>query len=510
MKYVTRYFNALLPILAALQFTKGGPIIAFQVENEYGSTEQRGKFVPDKLYLEKLRQLFLQHGIVELLVTSDSPTGHGSVGTMPEYFLQTANFAADPEKEFNRLKQLQKDKPTMAMEFWTGWFDHWSEQHHLRDNNEFENVFERILRYPASVNMYMFHGGTNWGFLNGANIKDGSTDNRGFQPDTTSYDYDAPLNEAGDYTEKYTIVKNLIAKYNPVKTRIPLPPAVTPRTIYPKLLIEKQLELSQILEQAPHLKSERVVPMEALDINNDSGQSYGYIVYKKSNLDLEPNSILTIQGRVCDSVMVLVNGVLVSKPLTSRDDLNGFGYWRTLNASLNLGPEAIKQGRLELVVENWGRNNFGSLDQFLQYKGLWQGGVYLNGEELLDWEIIPLEFKKTWNEGLVDWKKPVNVWIPRPALYKASFFTVNPMDTYVNMQGWTKGIVMVNGFVLGRYASALGPQQTLYLPAPLQKKGGNEILVFEHFYAANNVAFSADPFFHTPSRQNSPVVLSNQ
>lgn len=197
MKYVTRYFNILLKLLAVLQFTKGGPIIAVQVENEYGSTEKPGKFQPDRAYLWQLRQLMLDNGIVELLVTSDNPSSHGSVGTLPEVFLQTANFASNPQKEFDALKKLQTNKPAMAMEFWTGWFDHWGEEHHTRNNDDFYNVYEEILKYPASVNMYMFHGGTSFGFMNGANVNNDQPDNSGNQPDTTSYDYDAPLSEAG-------------------------------------------------------------------------------------------------------------------------------------------------------------------------------------------------------------------------------------------------------------------------------------------------------------------------
>lgn len=209
----------LLPILAALQFTKGGPIIAFQVENEYGSTEVDGQFIPDRTYLRQLRELMLLNGIVELLVSADSPTLHGDAGTLPGLLFQTANFGSSPEIEFAALRKLQPDRPIMSMEFWLGWFDHWSDTHHTRSDDDFQDVYERILKYPASVNMYMFHGGTSFGFTNGANIANSKTDNSGYQPDTTSYDYDAPLTEAGDYTMKYVIVKDLLRKYNPVKTR---------------------------------------------------------------------------------------------------------------------------------------------------------------------------------------------------------------------------------------------------------------------------------------------------
>ncbi|KAJ8937459.1 hypothetical protein NQ314_011848 [Rhamnusium bicolor] len=381
MKYVKRYFNMLLPILAMLQFTKGGPIIAFQVENEYGSTKNPGKFVPDRVYLRQLRQIMIKNGIVELLVTSDSPTMHGSIGTIPGVFLQTANFAGNPENEFNRLQQLQPGRPVMAMEFWTGWFDHWSEVHHTRDDDDFHDTYERILKYPASVNMYMFHGGTSFGFMNGANLENSKTDNSGYQPDTTSYDYDSPLTESGDYTLKYVMVKELLRKYNPVPT--------------------SQLSLDEILDNIPsrHLSSS-VLPMELLPINNMSGQSYGYIVYRKRFLDIPATSVLTIGGRICDSLVVLVNGRLMTKPLTTASDLNGFGFWRLKNSNLTLGPKNLFGATLDLVVENWGRNNFGYLDQFNQFKGLWQGAVYLNNMEISDWEIIPLEFKKILDEKL--------------------------------------------------------------------------------------------------------------
>lgn len=396
----------------------------------------------------------------------------------------------------------------MAMEFWTGWFDHWSEIHHVRNDSEFYDVVDRILRYPASINMYMFHGGTNWGFLNGANIAGGGNDNRGYQPDTTSYDYNAPLTEAGDYTEKYVMVKELIKKYSRVLTRTPNVPSVTLRTAYPRVNITQQLKLREILDRIPYkFISERPAPMELLPMNNGSGQSYGYIVYRKVGLDIPRDSILKIGGHVCDTVMVLVNGILLSKPLMQKEDLDGFGYWRIKDGTLHLGTEDVSNATLELVVENWGRNNFGYLEQFFQYKGIWQGGVYLNNEELLDWQIIPMEFRKAWTNNLSGWHKLDDLWLPGPALYKATVTIDNLRDTYIDMSSWMKGIVIVNGLVLGRHASTLGPQQALYLPAPLLRKGVNEIVIFEHFVGKDKIHFSEDPIFYTPSSRNRPSVI---
>lgn len=261
-----------------------------------------------------------------MLFTSDSPTLHGDAGSVPGV-LQTANFQSNPENEFKKLLQLQPGKPLMAMEYWTGWFDHWSEKHHTRNASTFEDVLRRILEYPASVNMYMFHGGTNWGFMNGANIGDGSVDNKGYQPDTTSYDYDAPLSEGGDYTEKFVLTKKLLEKLNQVPTKLPDAPSIIPRFAYPSSKITSQLLLSEIESQVvDHIFNPDLLPMELLPINNNAGQSYGYIVYKKTNLDIPANSILKISGRVCDTVMVLINGKLISKSLQNNDDLNHFGY----------------------------------------------------------------------------------------------------------------------------------------------------------------------------------------
>ncbi|XP_063931739.1 beta-galactosidase-1-like protein 2 [Zophobas morio] len=499
MKFVTRYFNLLLSLLAIFQFTRGGPIIAFQVENEYGSTEKPG-FVPDKVYLKQLRQLMLNNGIVELLVTSDSPTMHGTAGTLPEYFLQTANFASEPEDEFNKLKELQTNKPTMAMEFWTGWFDHWSEEHHTRNDDDFYDVLNRILKYPGSVNMYMFVGGTNWGFLNGANLNNEETDNSGYQPDTTSYDYDAPLTENGDYTMKYLMVKELITKYNKVRTRIPQTPSITPRRKYPAVVVQGQLLLNDLLRTVPvTFQSPSVLSMETLPMNNLSGQSYGYIVYRMTNLDIPANSILKISGHVCDSVVVLVDGFLLNKPLTRSSDLDGFGYWRLKDSTITINSQNLTGATLDLMVENWGRNNFGYLEQFNQFKGLWQGGVFLNDVELQNWHIFPLEFKKSWTQSLKGWRPPVRRWAPGPALYKAVLDVDVTEDTFVDMEKWVKGIVVVNGFVLGRYAR-IGPQQTLYLPGVFLKKGNNTILVFDHFVTRAEVKFSEGPKYRTKYR----------
>ncbi|CAH1106183.1 unnamed protein product [Psylliodes chrysocephalus] len=375
IKYVSRYYNILLPILEKYQFTKGGPVIAFQIENEYGYTGYKN-FQPSKNYLNILRQLYLNNGIVELLVTSDNAIGRGDSGTLPGVLFQTTNFGDSPEAYLDKLAQLQPNKPLMVMEFWIGWFDHWTDSHQTRSASDMKDLYERILKYPSSVNIYMFHGGCNFGFGNGAHLNNELLDNSAFLPTTTSYDYDSPLNEAGDYTQKYWDVKDLIHQYNPIKTYLPDPPTILPRVAYPKIKITQQINLSDLLtHQPPHvLLSTNVLAMELLDINNKSGQSYGYIVYRKENVDLEAQTTLKIEGHVCDTIMVLVNGKLVSPKLESSRDLDNFGYWRVKDSSLIINTDAIKNATIELVVEEWGRMHGGSIFQYNQtFKGLWQG-----------------------------------------------------------------------------------------------------------------------------------------
>ncbi|KAJ8961817.1 hypothetical protein NQ318_021432 [Aromia moschata] len=480
---VERYFNILLPILSPYQFTKGGPVIAFQVENEYGYSPD-----PELEYVKELYEMFVENGIVEQLVTSDPIMG-GLRGTLPDVMYHAINFGDSPDENFDQLLEMQPDKPLMAIEFWAGWFDFWGATHYTESPEDFRDNVEKILKYPASVNFYMFYGATNFGFLNGAAYDNHLIDNSGLKSVTTSYNFDSPLTEAGDYTQK-----ELLQQYNPVKTYRPDVPELVPRVVYPSIKIQNQLLFNDVLEYySPYsIESENVISMELLDINNKSGQAHGYIVYRKENVELRANTVLMIEGHICDTAMVLVDGVLVSPSLKSTDDFDGFGYWRLENSSLELNTEAKNGVTIDIVVEEWGRMNGGQLEQYNHtHKGLWQGDVYLNDEKIVNWKIIPLEFKKDWVNSLEMWS-----YISTndgPSLYYVDLeISDEPRDTYLDMTNWIKGIVTVNGFNLGRYLK-LGPQFGLYLPAEFLKQGHNIIIIFEHFKAPSEVSFSADP-----------------
>ncbi|VEN48802.1 unnamed protein product [Callosobruchus maculatus] len=485
--FVKRYFDVLLPLLAKHQFQKGGPIIAMQVENEYANT---GRHDPE--YLKSLKQMYHDHGIVELLCTCDRPREKGK-GSIPGV-LQTANFKVSPKDQLDMLREVQPGKPVMTMEFWTGWFDHWMDpKHHTDSVRIFRTVLEQILDYPSSVNMYMFVGGTDFRFMNGATMSARNFSN--YLPDTTSYDYDAPISENGAITPKYYAAQEAIALRNPVKTKLPDIPETRKLIAYPSLKAVSQMSISDALPQlGKPLKSERPLAMEQLPINNDSGQSYGYIAYRKENVDIPAGAKLMISGYVRDTVLVLVNGILVQKPPKQLSDLNGFGFWIQKDSSIVLSDKDLKNATLDLVVENFGRNTLG----VFVLKGI-TGDVYINNQKVTDWSIVPMEFRSSSIQSLKQWKNGSNT-SNNSALYKFEMdIQGDPQDTYLDMRGWTKGIVMINGFVLGRYFF-LGPQQALYLSAPLLRSGHNEIVVFEHFGAPDMLKFVDGPVYETPGR----------
>lgn len=313
-------------------------------------------------------------------------------------------------------------------------------------------------------------------------------------PITTSYDYGSPITEYGAYTEKYTITKEIIATHNKVKTKLPEPPEETPMIAYPSLKPTGQILLSDIIEHfQDKIQSDDLMPMELLPINNNSGQSFGYIVYRKTHLNLEPGATLKLKGFVRDTVLVLVNGKLVSPVPKSNWDLFGFGFWRLLDSSLTLTNQNLKNATVDLVVENFARNGFGLISEFRQFKGL-TDDVLIDGFKITNWQIVPLEFKKSWNNALSDWK-PITALKNVPALYQFNLnITDTPQDTFIDLSEWNKGITIVNGFVLGRHFF-LGPQHTLFLPAPLLQTGINNIIVFEHYNPDRSLKFSNTPIF---------------
>jgi len=264
---VDRYFDELIPRLAGFQVGRGGPLIAVQVENEYGS------YGNDHDYLRHLAEGLRRRGLDVPLFTSDGPMDYMLLGgTLPGIF-KTINFGNDAVAGFRKLREHQPDGPLMCAEFWNhdaGGFLHWGEHRVPRPAKDVAKVTEKILGAGAALNLYMFHGGTNFGFMNGAN-----DDGVGYKPTINSYDLDAPLDEAGDPTPKYWAIREVIGKYAPLPDGSP-PPAL-PRTAYGEVELTECAPLFDSLKFIG-IPQTRVTPepMEKM------GQDYGFILYRTS------------------------------------------------------------------------------------------------------------------------------------------------------------------------------------------------------------------------------------
>ncbi|KAL9963399.1 hypothetical protein ACROYT_G026909 [Oculina patagonica] len=483
-----RFFKKLLPIVAPLQYSKGGPIIAFQIENEYGSYPGA-----DVKYLEHLKTIMINEGITELLFTSDNYLGlEKELLSMPNV-LKTINFGVqkDAKLQLVQLKEKQPDKPVMVTEYWLGWFDQWGRQHRVRDAKAAGDIMEEILKFGASVNLYMFHGGTNFGFMNGAND---------LVPVTTSYDYDGPLSEAGDTTPKYHTIKAIIEQYAPehsIPEKRPRVPVNSQKMDYGKVKIQQIMSLTQLLQYHTPVESDDVMPMEQLPINNNGGQGYGFILYQ-TELPHLPKEIVIEQ--VLDRAQVLLDNLLIYTYDASVE------YKSPVRVAVNkhLTQPVIdrllesKNVKLEILVENMGRTNIGWDIKKLR-KGI-NGKVKIDDQSQTKWRVYPLEFKQDALSRIKEQGKWNDMGQDKvtqgPTLYKGTFeINDKPKDTFLNMENWTKGVCFINGHNLGRYWIK-GPQQTLYVPAPWLQKGENELIIFEvHNYKSAEVSFTTSPIY---------------
>lgn len=438
LEKVDNYYDVLLEKLVPLLQTNGGPIIAMQIENEYGS------FGNDKKYLNYIKEAMITRGINVLLFTSDGPTDLMLQGGTIENVLATVNFGSKPVEAFTKLQEYFPNTPNIVMEYWNGWFDHWGETHHKRDPAEATKVFEEMLERGDSVNFYMFHGGTNFGFYNGANFGDE------YQPTVTSYDYDCPVSEAGDITPKFFAVREVIAKHKNIG-KLLLPEPIT-KMNYGKVILTETLQLFDALEMI----SKPIVRANP-ETMEKIGQDYGFTLYRTFLKGPNNEAELSIQ-EVRDRALVFVNNEY--KGVIDR--------WKNNTISFAVPKEGVE---ISLLVENMGRINYGP--RMFDPKGITEG-VRFERQFLFDWTIYPLAMDNL--ELLDSYSKDKKT--NGPTFYKGSFTVEEIGDTFVELSGWTKGFVVVNGFNIGRYWEK-GPQETLYLPGPILRKGENEILVFE-------------------------------
>ena len=357
----------------------------------------------------------------------------------------------------------------MVAEFWTGWFDHWGEKHHTITTEKFVNLVSAILRRGASINFYMFVGGTNFAFWNGANNETG----KNYAPTITSYDYDAPISESGDFTEKARAVRKVLEEFKLQPVDWPHIPDDPLKAAYGKVQMKEVITLDKLVGLIKDIsKLKNVVPMESLDINNHGGQGYGFILYRNT---IQKGGTLKINGNITDRAQFFLN----FKEFGTTDWIHQRNW---MNPEFKI-PKILGSSILDILVENSGRVNYSRKKLLnIQRKGI-MGDVLLNSVKLEDWIHIPIEFCDNFYNSMHN----SDLWQPfkritMPAVYRGYLsLDKEPVDTFLSMKDWQKGIVFVNGHNIGRYWTNQGPQRTLYVPAPILVQGKNEIIIFEQY-----------------------------
>ena len=450
--------RALFKVVTPRLITNGGNILMVQVENEYGS------YGNDLSYLTRLRDLYKELGVDTVMFTTDGYEDgfmeSSRIDGCPAFY----NFGSDTKNQMDRLAEKMPDQPLMCAEFWCGWFDHWYENHHVRSAESICAAFEPFLKYGYHFNFYMFHGGTNFGFMNGANNHTGQ-----FQPTVTSYDYNALLTEAGDRTPQYYGVRNLMIRYG---VDVPeLTAKESKKIAYGDVTFTASAKLFDNMDAlGARTKSHFPMTMEKL------GQSYGYVWYESELPILLKDHYLVFDG-LGDRAIVYIDGEKVGVVERGREQEK---------ITFSTGETHKKLG---VLVENMGRTNFGA--NLIDPKGL--SGVWLRWEyinrNLMEFENLPLPMDNL--EKLTFAGLPETPYVD-PAFYKGEFYVDEPADTFLKPSGFTKGFILINGVNIGRYYNPAGPQKTLYVPACFLKKGKNEIVVFETDGAASLTAEFVD------------------
>lgn len=463
LRHVDDYFDHLLPRLVDHQLSQGGNVLMFQVENEYGS------YGHEKAYLRAIKTLMEKHGLIQPFFTSDGPwracLRAGSL--IEDGVLVTGNFGSKAAQCFKQMQdffdEYGRKWPLMCMEFWDGWFNRWGDEVIRRDPVELaESVMECIEL--GSINLYMFHGGTNFGFMNGCSAR-GQTD----LPQVTSYDYDAILDEAGNPTRKfYELQKRLKERYSDLEIAQPL---IKKARAFEEVALKEKVSLFNVLENvSDNTMSFYPLRMEEL------GQNTGYVLYQTQ---LEKDKEEAERFRVIDArdrIQVYADNQHV---ITQ--------YQHEIGEDIALELEQ-KHTDIKILVENMGRVNYGhKLEAPSQRKGLGRGAMadlhYIgnwNNYSMPLESVAEIDFSKEWQSN-------------QPAFYQYQFALDDLADTYLDMSGFGKGVVFVNNVNIGRFWEK-GPILTLYIPKGYLKKGENEIVVFEtEGRYREQLSFSASP-----------------
>jgi len=425
---VSEYLRRVYEIVAPRQIDRGGNVVLVQIENEYGA------YGSDKDYLRELVRVTKDAGITVPLTTVDQPMPWMlEAGSLPELHL-TGSFGSRSEERLATLREHQPTGPLMCSEFWDGWFDWWGSIHHTTDPAASAHDLDVLLAAGASVNIYMVHGGTNFGTTNGAN------DKGRFDPIVTSYDYDAPLDESGHPTAKYHAFREVIAKYAPVPDEAPASRPDAPAF---------EVTLSGEGEWMPPAHDS--APADAPATFEQLGHLGALVRYDVDLPAFDGDRAVLAFDEVRDMAWVHVDGAFVGR----------------LSRTLHERALAIPAGaRLTVLVEDQGRVNYA--DRLGEHKGL-HGAATLDGRPLAGWTATPIDLAAAAGTG---------DGAAGRALLRGSFDLDAPSDLFLDTDAWTKGFAFVNGFFLGRYWRQ-APQRTLYVPAPATKAGANELVLLE-------------------------------
>ncbi len=437
------FMNEIGKELADLQVSRGGNIIMVQVENEYGA------YATDKEYIANIRDIVKGAGFTDVpLFQCDWSSTFQRNGL--DDLVWTINFGtgANIDAQFKKLQEARPNAPLMCSEFWSGWFDHWGRKHETRDAETMVSGIKDMLDRHISFSLYMTHGGTTFGHWGGANSP-------AYSAMCSSYDYDAPISEAGWATPKYYKLREMMMQYADSAQVIPDVPAAYPVIEIPEFELK---EVASLFDNLPEPKlSEDIKPMEQFD------QGWGTILYRTSLPEVKEGTTLLID-EVHDWAQVYADGKLLGR-LDRRRGQN----------SLVL-PSLQKGARLDILVEAMGRVNFDVAIH--DRKGITNKVELLtetDKKELKNWEVysFPVDYDFAESKKYAEGEK-----LDAPAYYRATFELDRVGDVFLDMQTWGKGMVWVNGKAMGRFWK-IGPQQTLFMPGCWLKKGKNEIIVLD-------------------------------
>lgn len=437
MAAARRYIATIAPVVKPLLAENGGPILMVQVENEYAS------FGKDLGYLEAVQAMWTEHDIRGPFSISD---GLGQVREAKTYLPGTA-LGLDGDIDFAGAQKIAGEMPVWMGEGYPGWITHWGDKDFAK--GDFAGTLAKLLAEGRSFNLYVVHGGTNFGFGAGANAHG---DYSHFEPVITSYDYGAPIDEHGAPTADYHAFRKLIAAH--VKAPLPELPAVPAMVAFDAITPAPHAALWDNLPAA-----KRVAKPQANELLFDQGE--GMVLYRRA---LKGGGELAL-SHARDYATVFHGGQYV-------DYVSRMQHAKLRKGDTLRLPATKAEEPLEILVDSFGHVGFGQA--MADRKGL-VGEVQLDGKPLEGWEAVSLPLDERWVAGL----KPLRGKPARPGVFfKGAIQLAQAGDCYLDMADWAKGYLWVNGHLLGRYWN-LGPQQRLYCPASWLRAGGNEVLVFD-------------------------------